>query len=444
MKRSLILALTFFTSLATADFLDATEAYQAKDHQKAFKQFETLAKLGNHRAQFNLAVMYLNGEGVTKDLTQAYAWGKLASESGEPEFAQVSERVLQSTPKNKQEQLKNAADQLFQSYGTEAIQAQLAPISLIEQPDLKAVKMHINNRVAPKYPLPALKAGKQGWATVLLDIYPDGSVRNVSIIEAFPDDTFNEASIEAVKSFTFSLESDQPITHVIQARQTIEFQIQTRRGENNLKATYKERLDQLQSLAEKNHPQAQYLYAMAGNANLLHAQDRLSDEEVNDWLLHSAQNGYIDAQYMLGKNILYGKGCQANNEKGFKWLLLAAESGHDKASRELYQLQKRGQAQSKTPTHFWLKQSAESGNPESELEYANYLLTDESKTSKSLATAEMYLKQYTKNRKKGVRWYQIAAKLENQKGNEKKAQKYSQKAEKLAEKLGWDLSIAME
>ena len=85
-----ILLLALLTGAAQADFLDATEAYEKKQYDTAFKEFSELARLGNKRAQFNLGVMYLNGEGVEKDLSLAYAWGKLSEHDARPEFTQIS------------------------------------------------------------------------------------------------------------------------------------------------------------------------------------------------------------------------------------------------------------------------------------------------------------------------------------------------------------------
>jgi len=42
----------------------------------------TRAELGVAPAQFSLGLMYTNGEGVTKDLTQAIAWYRKAAEQG--------------------------------------------------------------------------------------------------------------------------------------------------------------------------------------------------------------------------------------------------------------------------------------------------------------------------------------------------------------------------
>lgn len=49
----------------------ALEAYKNKDFQKAHDIWVEEAKLKNDQAMANLGLMYLKGEGVTKDYTKA-------------------------------------------------------------------------------------------------------------------------------------------------------------------------------------------------------------------------------------------------------------------------------------------------------------------------------------------------------------------------------------
>lgn len=47
-----------------------------------FDKYSLLAKQGNARAQYNLALMYRNGKGVLKDDTEAVKWHLKAAEKG--------------------------------------------------------------------------------------------------------------------------------------------------------------------------------------------------------------------------------------------------------------------------------------------------------------------------------------------------------------------------
>lgn len=72
-----------FTGQATADPLaDAQRAYSAGDYAKAAKLYVPLAKKGDVPAQYNLGVMYEDGQGVTQDYKEAVKWYRMAAEQG--------------------------------------------------------------------------------------------------------------------------------------------------------------------------------------------------------------------------------------------------------------------------------------------------------------------------------------------------------------------------
>lgn len=55
-------------------FHEAMEAYDKRDYRLAFKLFRRLAIGGDAKAQCMLGFMYCDGEGVTQNYVQAYAW----------------------------------------------------------------------------------------------------------------------------------------------------------------------------------------------------------------------------------------------------------------------------------------------------------------------------------------------------------------------------------
>ncbi|MEO1794641.1 MAG: SEL1-like repeat protein, partial [Pseudomonadota bacterium] len=55
------------------------------DYVRAAQWFERAAKLNLADSQFNVAILFLNGLGVQKDLLAAYRWFALASEQGDEE-----------------------------------------------------------------------------------------------------------------------------------------------------------------------------------------------------------------------------------------------------------------------------------------------------------------------------------------------------------------------
>lgn len=53
-----------------------------QDHQKAAYWYRRSAKQGHSDAQNNLGRLYFTGKGVPKDLVQAYKWASLAADQG--------------------------------------------------------------------------------------------------------------------------------------------------------------------------------------------------------------------------------------------------------------------------------------------------------------------------------------------------------------------------
>ena len=65
---------------ASADFQKGLTAAQNGDFATALRQWTPLAKQGDAVAQFNLGLMYRNGNGVPQDYKTAAKWYKIAAE----------------------------------------------------------------------------------------------------------------------------------------------------------------------------------------------------------------------------------------------------------------------------------------------------------------------------------------------------------------------------
>jgi TPR repeat protein len=87
-----LLILFFLLSLAAPvaagqhDFItieDGWDALERGDYKTAFQIFQPLAEQGDADAQYNLGVMYHNGEGVPRDYAEAVKWYRLAAEQGD-------------------------------------------------------------------------------------------------------------------------------------------------------------------------------------------------------------------------------------------------------------------------------------------------------------------------------------------------------------------------
>ena len=71
------------TSAFAQDFQKGLEAAQSGDFATALQEWRPLAEQGHADAQFNLGIMYDNGDGVSQDYAEAVKWYQLAAEQGD-------------------------------------------------------------------------------------------------------------------------------------------------------------------------------------------------------------------------------------------------------------------------------------------------------------------------------------------------------------------------
>ncbi len=62
----------------------ALAAYQRGDYATALREWRALAEQGDAKAQFNLGIMYSNGQGVPQDYAEALQWYRKAAIQGHP------------------------------------------------------------------------------------------------------------------------------------------------------------------------------------------------------------------------------------------------------------------------------------------------------------------------------------------------------------------------
>ena len=82
--KTLLVTLLLFgiSTLSSAGFSEATEAYNKGDYKTAFKEIKIVAEQGHASAQFNLGLMYSKGKGVLQDYKEAVKWYRKAAEQG--------------------------------------------------------------------------------------------------------------------------------------------------------------------------------------------------------------------------------------------------------------------------------------------------------------------------------------------------------------------------
>ena len=78
----LVAILCLPASIVLADFKSGVEAYRKGNYKAAFEQWKLLAVSGHTKAQSNLGLLYLRGQGVQKDEEAALEWFEKAAEQG--------------------------------------------------------------------------------------------------------------------------------------------------------------------------------------------------------------------------------------------------------------------------------------------------------------------------------------------------------------------------
>ncbi|WP_309497207.1 tetratricopeptide repeat protein [Sulfurovum sp.] len=81
MKSMIMFAMMAF-SLYASEFTQAVDDYNKGEYTKAFDTFYLLAKDGNAKAQYNTGLLYAQGKGAQKDLSQAKKWYEKAAKQG--------------------------------------------------------------------------------------------------------------------------------------------------------------------------------------------------------------------------------------------------------------------------------------------------------------------------------------------------------------------------
>jgi hypothetical protein len=79
---ALIVAVGFAGSVAAGPYEDGSAAHEKGDYATALRLWRPLAQQGHILAQYNLGLMYVNGQGVPQDYAAAVNWWRKAVEQG--------------------------------------------------------------------------------------------------------------------------------------------------------------------------------------------------------------------------------------------------------------------------------------------------------------------------------------------------------------------------
>jgi TPR repeat protein len=90
---------------------NASEAFSAKNYDRAFYLWLEMCQSGNRGACFNLGLMYARGEGAPQDYIESYKWLHLSAEDGLPEAIAARARLASAMSAI---EIKNAMDRAAQ------------------------------------------------------------------------------------------------------------------------------------------------------------------------------------------------------------------------------------------------------------------------------------------------------------------------------------------
>lgn len=442
---SLILALSFSVAVQ-ASFDRAMEFYHAEDYERAYSLFESYAAIGNGGAQFNIAVMHYKGQLQKSDAVKAYAWMALAGETtGEASHVKLSKAIYDKLPTDKKLLATNELDLLRAKYGNDAIASFIKPVLLDDEDCTNGVeKIH---HVTAKYPRRRLNLGKMGIVELEYTIWKDGSVRDVQVISSDHKD-FTMAAVNAVSQWKYKvpMAMGKPFT-VYNNRLVTRFILKGAEGDTKKITDF---LDGLKVKAEQGDPVYQYYYAeniakVTTYAKNLKGFD-YQDQDSNKWFYKAAQGGVVEAQYKIGRNQYYGKGCLENKEAGMRWLLKSASGGYAEAQylMALEFLKDSDLVYHEDESVMWLESSAAKkfGPAQAKLAWL-YATAKEERFYQPEKSSEL-LEQNIEGYYDDIFIYETKAASYAANGEYKKAVKYQEKAISEAEEFDRDLGVLNE
>ena len=108
-------------------FLAGLEAYEDGKYDMAMTYLKDASYWANKPAQFNIGAMYHNGQGVEKDLVEAYAWFALSAERfGDAKMNELRDQTFAELTPDQQAQAKAREQELLAELGDDRRLAKVA------------------------------------------------------------------------------------------------------------------------------------------------------------------------------------------------------------------------------------------------------------------------------------------------------------------------------
>ncbi|MCR9279204.1 MAG: TonB family protein [Pseudomonadaceae bacterium] len=418
----------------TPRFHIAMQAYQAENFEVAYAEFTSLAELGHKLAQANLGVMHFHGQGRTKNVVEAYGWVALAATDGDEKRISMRDAIYSRVPQGQRDSANQRAAELVELFGDTALSNRLMPLLLSDADcdfDLKVIQ-----RGKLRYPTAMLHKGRIGTATIEYSIAPSGHARDYQV-EFASDEAFGEAAINAARTWRYEPFSvNGHPTELIGRRARITFELE---GFGFDKEKINALIEDLHTSAQDGGSVAAFRYASA--IRTLPEHD-IEMREATEWFSKAAVDGLPAAQYELGKSLIRGQGCAADNDKGLAWLGRAAALEHPKAqftlATELIRIQ--GSEQAMDSALRWLERAAGRNHSTAMLKLAWILATHEDAAIHDPDRALALARRASKIHNDEITTLETLAAAYAATGDFKKASRHQRKAISRASKLDMPLA----
>jgi TonB family protein len=424
--------------ISRADLYSASAAAEKKDFARAFELYGELAQIGLPEAQENLAVMYVNGEGVKRDNVLGYAWAAIALENGGGEAAKGI--VAQLEP-HLTTAARSRVAEVQARFGKASLEERLLPKVYV--PGMHAGKqceMRVPANPDTYYPYDAKIQMVSGTVMVEATVAPDGRARNARVWYSLPAKVFDEAGRRVAMNniYTPPRENGVPVTCTMRFK--VRFRVTYGNGGGG-DDEQKKVLADVRTKAESGDPRSQLTYGL-----LLDMRDdmNVSHERPLSWFLKSAQAGVATAQYLVGMNCLAAAPWAGENEstKGLAWLQMAVDAGQIDAQVAManYLLRSQPGADSFSKALGLVEKAAASDSRDGKYYLAALLATGEDAARRDPKRALELISTMKDEFEFDPTFYEIRAAAEAMLGDFEAAQKDQKTAVSRARKYGWNLA----
>jgi TPR repeat protein len=432
----LVLAAALSTAApARADLYSAAKEYQQGHYSVAFKEFLSLAKLGQPLAQLNIAEMYDAGQGTAQSDIHAYAWASLAEANGEAGAKALAEQIRPTLAPGSE----RIAGWIAAPYTQAALRRNLLPIRAPAATASQRARAQAGQcRPAAvdrhDYPAGARLNGTEGDVVIEFTVMSDGRARLPRVILGIPPDVFDRFAADTVLHSRFDrLAAGATPIH---CAMFLRFKDWVGSGGSQHWTNF---VDRTQRQAKSGQPMDQLLYGM-----LLVGLPQLGKGAGAGlpWFLKAAQAGLPLAQFEVGSSLLYGYGCEHDHAKAILWLRMAAAQNEPHAEIELalQALNAEENTQHLRTAKSWLESAAAQGSEDGKLYLAALLAASPATRVRDPTRALELLKGIFSDVRDDPTAYEIRAAARAAQGDFAHAVASERKAIREAKDLHWDLS----